>query len=505
MRIIGLPIVSCFLVVVSLIFLQSPFAFAESPDSKYLVDESSLINLSQLKDITELKNYNWDFSDATKFDNGRFVLTPKTDFYLSNSEEDEIIGGIWNRDPVSLSNGFTFETTLRSIGNAGGDTGAGLSIWFVQKHDNSKVNYGGPAIYDGLQILIASNSVRSFLNDGSKPVDLSTPFSTCYSPFQKSEVPTTFRLSYEQGWFKLSIDNRLCFHTEVIKFEDLSKFKIGITAKSNKIATKHEQFELLKFETYNRVTEEAKLEDKGILVSQPKVVTKIVEDLGAGAKPTETAAKYQDFSSRQQRLRESVKKTPSSTYNTGEILDKLSLVEGSNADLLSKIENLQTILLSSVGSDKGKGSNFDKETLIQSADQYQNLVKSVNGNSDHLKELTMKVLETSQMIDNIDRMVNAKFIEVEKLINSNVAKKLESIESRVIRNSNDLYDKIIYKLGELELSQQSTNQLSVSGSKAIASLNSRIRWIIITVILVIAALSMFLYRLRNDVKHGKII
>ncbi|GMF04696.1 unnamed protein product [[Candida] boidinii] len=161
--------------------------------------------------------------------------------------------------PKSL-NDFSFEITMRSLGNYGKFTNAGISFWLLDSkfnsNNNNLQNFNGPQIFKGLQILIDTNtasdysSVKFYLNDGTKPIDLNQDAIGIYAlNYQDSQVPLTLKFGYKinEKWLKLTIDNKLLFESTDIDLSSLlnnENLKIGITCQTDK--SKHEQFEILR-------------------------------------------------------------------------------------------------------------------------------------------------------------------------------------------------------------------------------------------------------------------
>ncbi|KAM9886516.1 hypothetical protein OXX69_013726, partial [Metschnikowia pulcherrima] len=106
--------------------------------------------------------------------------------------------------------------------------------------------------FDGLQFLMNNKEYRGlkiFANDGTKDVvnAEANALGGCAVNYLDSMVPFTMRVSYSaaRNWFKVQIDNNLCFSTDALSFGDISgKLTLGVSASTNPVSK--EYWEVLK-------------------------------------------------------------------------------------------------------------------------------------------------------------------------------------------------------------------------------------------------------------------
>lgn len=223
---------------------------------------------------------NWETKEKAKLEEGRFILTP----------EKSSKGSLWLKPILKNLESFTVEWTLRSLNYQGKHSG-GLALWFLGDFDkigNDQALYDGPSKFNGLQLLIDSNSpvsqsVHAHLNDGSNPLSngkiYDKSFASCLMGYQDSSVPLTLRLSYDMdsnNLLKLQVDNRVCFQTRKIKLNDIitKGLKLGVSADN---ANSVETFEILQMRFFDKVIEEAMIPNVNAM-SQPKMLTKIIDE-----------------------------------------------------------------------------------------------------------------------------------------------------------------------------------------------------------------------------------
>ncbi|KAK5773760.1 Emp47p PWA37_005049 [Arxiozyma heterogenica] len=225
---------------------------------------------------------NWETKDSAKLDEGRFILTP------SKSSK----GSLWLRPILKDLESFTVEWTFRSLNYQGKHSG-GLSFWFlgdVDKIGNDQKLFNGPSKFNGLQLLVDSNSqvsqsIHAQLNDGSKNLLDSNEkiydksFASCLMGYQDSTVPLTLRLSYDSesnNMLKLQVDNKVCFQTRKIKLSNILQkgLKIGVSADNSDSL---ETFEILQMKFYNKLIEDALIPNVNAM-NQPKLLTKIIDE-----------------------------------------------------------------------------------------------------------------------------------------------------------------------------------------------------------------------------------
>ncbi|CAR25429.1 L-type lectin-like domain-containing protein [Lachancea thermotolerans] len=245
--------------------------------SKPKTEEQLLNNDFSLPDLIQTKKLPdaWVPGENAVLEEGRVVLTPK-----KSSK-----GSLWTKNAYTLGTSFTAEWTVRSTNHRGKSPG-GLALWFVNANSPQDTElFNGPSKFEGLQLLIDNNgelesTLRGQLNDGTQQFTSANiydkTFGSCLLAYQDSTVPLTVRLTYDSAnehFFKVQVDNRVCFQTKKIHFP-AENYKFGITATN---ADNEESFELLQLEVFDGVLEEA-LKPNANAMEQPKLFTKLVNE-----------------------------------------------------------------------------------------------------------------------------------------------------------------------------------------------------------------------------------
>lgn len=238
-------------------------------DDTVLKKEYSLLDLVRSTKMPP----NWYVSDDAVLEEGRIIMTPK-----KGSK-----GSAWLKPKFPTRDSFTIDFIFRSI-NYNGKSDGGMSFWIVDgKSSTTGSFHNGPSNYNGLQMLVDNKSkygpaLHNILNDGSKTITkdnvYSNAFASCLMGYQESTIPFTMRLTYsarESNLLKLQVDNKVCFQTRNVKFDD-GDYQIGVSADNGDT---DESFELLVVKIYNDVLEKA-LEPNLKAMPQPKTVQKIV-------------------------------------------------------------------------------------------------------------------------------------------------------------------------------------------------------------------------------------
>ncbi|ODV81183.1 concanavalin A-like lectin/glucanase [Suhomyces tanzawaensis NRRL Y-17324] len=188
---------------------------------------------------------------------------------------------VWSlADLENTSNEWTLELVFRSSGTVNDDLKFneenGFSLWLISSINSLPIdaqnmdNFGGPSQFDGFQFLFnnkGTKGLKIYGSDGSKVIsnDLDSTIGNCAFNYLDSQVPFTLRISYskERTWFKVQIDNNVCFKTDKIKIpEDIGDFSFGVSASSSSYS--NEEYELLGLKVWNKLTEDA-IDDHGIM------------------------------------------------------------------------------------------------------------------------------------------------------------------------------------------------------------------------------------------------
>lgn len=267
------------------LFSLGSSVYGHSVDPGNSIKEDLPINEYSLPNLITNGNSipsNWEIKDSAKLEEGRFVLTP------GQSSK----GSLWLKPIIKNLESFTIEWTFRSLYYQGKHSG-GLSFWFLSDFDsigNDQRLFNGPSKFNGLQLLVDSNSqvsqsIHAQLNSGSNQLLESNQkiydksFASCLMGYQDSTVPLTLRLSYDSdsnNMLKLQVDNRVCFQTRKIKLTDILQkgLKIGVTADNSDSI---ESFEILQMKLYDKIIDDVLIPNVNAM-SQPKLLTKIIDE-----------------------------------------------------------------------------------------------------------------------------------------------------------------------------------------------------------------------------------
>lgn len=174
------------------------------------------------------------------------------------------VPGVANRGAVWLSNGpvpveyhkWTLDVVFSVKGqpddpqNAGT---AGIGIWYVSAEGTEGPVHGSNDKWDGLGVLIDSavqlmtddingeeetsnaksvGTIRGHLNDGTITYDQTDPsrqaFSQCQLSYRNTDTDVHVKVSYMEGFFRIMVDGRHCFQTDLIHLPRGGYF--GVTA-----------------------------------------------------------------------------------------------------------------------------------------------------------------------------------------------------------------------------------------------------------------------------------
>lgn len=415
------------------------------------------------------------------FENGRVILTPKP-VIVSSDDKSEISGALWTRATNPFKNGFTMELVIRSLGSVGA-TGASMSLFFINEDFNKfdSSNSHGPSKFEGLQVLVDSSdkekksSIVSFLNDGSA-TDRSGAFSSCSFPYQDSQVPFTLKVGYEEGLFKMTVNNKLCFETDKVTLPlSDGKWRLGITGSSPKDFKKYEQFEILKIKTYNKVIDELRKPTTDYLHDGPIVVT--VE------KPVPRNNDF--FRERQEALRSQL-----DFKDSDSIMDKISGLENLNHQLLDKMEtgsddSGSRLVVQKQLSEVNKAVKMLTEKLYTYHIELSGFLQDLTASNSILKEHLQREKKSQEQLQASLDTLTKKFLDFQLSQNKH-------------SGSNDLLMRKIDQLASVDTSDKSF-------SETVENVVSRLKYVLIPLFMVMVILSLFIYRLRHDIKHAKIL
>lgn len=467
------------LITVFLLSVSCANAISEVPEYSII----NLITISSLKDIAK----EWTYSGDTIYDEGRLILTPKPTSIQSTNEAGFQFGSIWSQHSKSL-NAFTLEFTFRSMGNHG-LTDAGISIFLVDGTSTDfkqTENFGGPSNFNGLQLLLnvdknLKSVIRPYINDGTKAINIDDDYLGAYKyNYQGSQVPTTIKIAYESKFLKITCNNKLLFQTDEINLDNLitsNNLKFGVTAKSSKNLKLHEQFEILKLNTYDSVTNEMKLDNDETLFA-----AHAQKDEVKSTSPDD--APSMKFIQQQQKLRS--KLSTKSEANSADFNGELELIKSTLDSILSNIQaspysSLQSQLSTLV-------TNI--ETLKSNYDTLEKQLTTLNNNYKQLSDMFQKQFK---LLDNYDTSLRSfdKVLQNQLKSSDNLDNKLSTLTSHYSNTLN-------------EYANTNSRENSLQND-SFSSLKSFIYIIFFLLLVLLVLVALWVHRLRTDIKHAKIL
>lgn len=455
----------------------------------------SLPNLLQANNINDL-DLTWDVLSNIKLDTGRLVI-------------DKSNGAVWSKAHLAnTGDEWTIEMVFRSSGTAKndlafGDTN-GLALWLIDSsnslpiNDRNVDNFGGPSQFDGFQFLINTNEKRGlkiFNNDGTKTLknSIEQSIGDCTFNYLDSLVPFTVRVSYSKlrKWFKVQIDNNLCFKTDkIILPDDLNDFMFGITG--NISPSSQEVYEILKLNVWTHLTNDAiddhALMSDGHLKIEYKTVT--ADDSKDTYIPPSRIR--ESLMERNRKHKEEILRQQREAYQQGKEDNKIDLLLN---DIVFKLENIE-LRLSSMDSSVDSGdTSYDTKVLgaqlkdittIQT--QQQEALSNLQQSYDKFKTtLGHQYTELLQSVSKLNEKVIGEVRE-HQYSTEEIGKKVDLLMSN-----------------HKEVAYQYQNGNNESKNNEADLLPSIIRWVLIPVVVGIILLTIVVYRLRHDIKHSKLL
>ncbi|KAG7795582.1 hypothetical protein KL929_003933 [Ogataea haglerorum] len=415
---------------------------------------------------------------------GRVILTPAPS--ISQKDSQQITNGaVWSKNKISSAS-FSLQLTFRSVG-AFGFTGAGLSLWLLDQDPGSDIsNFGGPSQFSGLQILLDANEqdlgpvFRVYVNDGSRKINLAQDYLGAYTySFQDSQVPSTLKLGYENRKLKITCDNKLLFETDSINLDPyLKNMRVGISAASLRDVKKAEQFEILMFKFFDKVIESLKVEASETLV-----------------------AKHHELEQRQARqaqLAEDNKITRERQSSRSAPVPPRP--ESAEYDLLAGLDEVKTILTHQTAPQVLQKQLFDVTKSIKMMNEKNSVY-----NTQMEKSYDTLLKQTEEL--------NAKYEALRQLI-TRQNQLLELVDERFVtfnsyfQGQSQKHESINDKLKQLQEFYAKGSRPSDYESEFESKLNkfmSAVRLIMMPVLVLLIIMTLLVYKLRNDIKHAKVL
>ncbi|KAF5094804.1 hypothetical protein D0Z03_001985 [Geotrichum reessii] len=180
---------------------------------------------------------NWQLKGSTKVQSDRLTLT---DLGKQNQW-----GAAWS----NVANNYDKWTIDIDLSVAGPiSPGGGFALWYTTKMGASGPVYGANDKWDGLGIFVDSvgsdsesdtGSLRAYLNDQSLEYTkasnpLERAFATCAIKYRNTGYKNTVKISYQTGFFRIKINDALCFQTDKISLPKGGYF--GVSASNTEYA-----------------------------------------------------------------------------------------------------------------------------------------------------------------------------------------------------------------------------------------------------------------------------
>ncbi|EGW33977.1 uncharacterized protein SPAPADRAFT_54220 [Spathaspora passalidarum NRRL Y-27907] len=451
----------------------------------------SLPNLLDIKGLSELKA--WQTFGNIRYDVGRLLIDSST---VGKSQGQ---GAIWSRnDLTNADSEWTIEYIFRTSGTARDLTYSdvnGLSLWLVDPVHTFQLprlsydNFGGPSSYDGFQFLISNEGrpgVKIFNNDGSKPGSTKSKdaIGDCQFHFLDSSVPFTIRISYSKAksWFKVQVDNNLCFKTNKIEFPK-TKFKFGMTGKVAQGSS--EVYEILGLRVWDHLTEDA-IDDHGLLNdgdSKGDTATIVVKK----PEPSGPAQVRQSLMEKARQHREEMKKQGHNppAHQQQQQPQHIPTASGDMREINSKLDQLESLV-------KHLQSSINKqETQIHDAKQNSMLQKHA------IDDITKSVTDLKSVIAEQYSQLLQAVAQLNQKVIGEVREQhygMEELSKKV--------DLLMANHKEVAYQYERETQ-SVKPSAGF--MDVMISWILVPLVIILLLLLVFVYRLRHDIKHSKLL
>ncbi|EMG50099.1 EMP47 Protein EMP47 [Candida maltosa Xu316] len=421
----------------------------------------SLPNLLTIESLENINN--WDISKNVLFDNGRLLLSDQS--------------SIWGKYKVPTNNKpWTTELIFRSTGlRADKPFDNTLNVWLLNDDTTPDDKF------DGFKIEVSNKEqpgLKVFNNDGSQVLSdkLAQALGACKFQYLESDVPFTLRVSYDEDkWFKIQMDNNLCFKTDQVRipFENL---KLGVTANVNQKSS--EKFEVLAWRTWDKLTEDA-IDDHGLMVGD-----EIKIDVKNEFKPR---VGRESLMERAQRVKQQILKDQQQQQH--------QQLQQSNSDpfdiVLSKLDTLELTIngLSTAGEDVEMLNVDNKIQELHNA--YASLKTSVDDTKQSVRELqSILVKQYAQMLESIAQLNQKVIGEVREQHFG-----MEEVSKKV--------DLLMNNHKEIAHQYQQNQIKEPSGSGN--TVDTVMKWVLFPLMVILLALVIFVYRLRHDIKHSKLL
>lgn len=442
----------------------------------------SLPNLLTVNSIQDL-HLNWQTMGSMVLDAGRLVVTEKA-------------GAIWSASTLANSRDeWTVEVVFRNSEKVDVDDHSfvdtnGFAFWLVQPSSSQLedfLNYGGPQKYDGFQFLVNNKNgpgIKIFANDGSRAVanSVDTMVGTCGINYLDSMVPFTLRVSYSKSrqWFKVQIDNDLCFKTDLISFDRLGEdLKFGASASVH--PGSQEYWEVLKLNVYEQLTPDA-IDDHGIISNGAIKTVTVTENTATQDKEFHPSSNRESLMERSMRMKEQLAQLAQKEQEQNQ--GQQQNVHSNLADISFKLSVLEHKL------------NSDAIKVGDLAIALEDM-RRIQGRQ-------LQVLEELRLTyDSYETLLASQYKEIVQ----SIGQLHEQVISEIKEHHSGVND--INRKVDLLMENHQEIQSQYAGTDTLADFsalfNSMVRWVLLPIVLGIVVLTAFVHRLRKDIKHSKLL
>lgn len=421
----------------------------------------SLQNLLDAEGVHQLGS--WETKGNIDLDSGRLVVKAGTGSVWSTSKL------VNSRDEWTLELVFRNSEVQDEQDHSYYDTN-GFAFWLLQESTSSDLkrdvsNFGGPSVFDGLQILVNNKDVtgvKVFASDGTKEIEnsLSSAVGACAVHYLDLMIPFTLRLSYssEQKWFKVQMDNNLCFKTDQISFQNLKEdFLFGVSAAVH--PDSKEYWEIFKLNVYEGLTSDA-VDDHGI-IAEAKELKEVLP-----------SSNRESLMERTRKMKEELEK--GEEHGKGDERDK--------TDVASKLSAIEAFLQ--------RLSEPAPATDEAGVSQIGAILNEVKRDVSEIKREFLELKSFFNEANDLRRSQEAVLLEIKSATQALSEMRRDVIDMK--RHTNEVGSKVDLIL-------------HIKAPEMPDAFNKIVKWILFPVVIGISLLAIVVYRLRKDIKHSKLL
>lgn len=434
----------------------------------------SLPNLLTLEDSSKL-DLGWELADNIRLDTGRLLIGTGG-------------GSLWLAAGLAGSaREWTVEMTFRSTGVSERDLAFrdhnSLSLWFTSE------KVAGAGNFDGIRVALSNKQTKGlkiYMNDGTKFINdnvVSSSVGSCDFNFLDSTIPFTVRVSYSAAkkWFKVQVDNSLCFKTDSITIpESMGDLRFGITAD---VATQsQEEYEIFNLNVWNQLTGDAI--DDHALMGDGSVIE---ERVPGNEDHTSPGTIRQSLMERNKAARETMQQQQQNGAGGN------GFAESTERALLSLSSQIESI----VNKIDKFDSSYDTKVLLTKFDDLSNTQLTQRQSVEEIREELVSFKSTltqqfAQLLAAISKLNERVIGEVREQQYG-----MEEVGKKV--------DLLMNHHKEVAYQYQKEKDSEPSQDDFIDRLISKMKWFLIALCIVVMFLATFVYRLRHDIKHSKLL